>query len=118
MRLPATTPYSWALNAVAILFSKEELSTSLLFPSKKSSKPGLDPKRVERLLSKLIYMLYNNCMRSILLTGRARRLEGFMYDMLLLLLFYYFDYSVVREEVPRGHLGHEDPPTKDQPEVP
>ena len=52
------------------------------------------------------------------MTGRARRLEGFMYNALLLLPFYYLDYSVVGEEIPRGHLGHEDPPEKDQPEVP
>jgi len=52
LNIPATTPYAFALTAVDILFSKEELSSSLLFTSKKSTKPALDESRVELLLSK------------------------------------------------------------------
>ena len=52
MRLSVPTPYAFALAACDVLFTKEELATSLLFSSKKSSKPALDPKRVQVLLSK------------------------------------------------------------------
>ena len=43
--LPTYTPYAFALAAISILFTNEELGSSLLFKSKKSEKPGLDPKR-------------------------------------------------------------------------
>ena len=50
MRLPAATPYAFGLAVVDALFTKQELASSLLFESKKSEKPPLDPKRVETLL--------------------------------------------------------------------
>ena len=45
---------------------------------------------------------------------KGKETEGFMHNVLLLLPFYY---CVVGEEIPRGHLGHEDPPAEDQSEV-
>ena len=42
MRIPARDAYSYGLQLMDILFTKEELSSSLLFKSKKSEKPGLD----------------------------------------------------------------------------
>ena len=48
--LPTYTPYTLALAAISALFTNEELGSSLLFKSKKSDKPGLDPKRVEIFL--------------------------------------------------------------------
>lgn len=51
MRLPSRDAYSFALQLLDMLFSKEELSSALLFKSKKSEKPGLDKTRVEKLLS-------------------------------------------------------------------
>ena len=42
--------YTFALSAISVLFSDEELGGSLLFKSKKSEKPGLEPKRVEIFL--------------------------------------------------------------------
>lgn len=42
MRLPSRDAYSLALQLLDILFTKEELGSSLLFKSKKSNKPGLD----------------------------------------------------------------------------
>lgn len=51
MRLPSRDAYSFALQLLDILFTKEEQGTSLLFKSKKSEKPGLDRERVEKLLS-------------------------------------------------------------------
>ena len=60
LRLPAPTPYAFALSALDVLFTKEELSTSLLFESKKSDKPGLDHQKVEVLLSKST-LLYSYC---------------------------------------------------------
>ena len=50
MRLPAPTPYAFGLAVTDALFTKQELASSLLFDSKKSDKPKLDPKRVEILL--------------------------------------------------------------------
>ena len=60
LRLPAPTPYAFALSALDVLFTKEELSTSLLFELKKSDKPGLDHQKVEVLLSKST-LLYSYC---------------------------------------------------------
>ena len=43
-------PYAFALSAISVLFTNEELGGSLLFKSKKSEKPGLEQKRVETFL--------------------------------------------------------------------
>lgn len=51
MRLSSRDAYSFALQLLDILFTKEELASSLLFQSKKSDKPGLDQERVEKLLN-------------------------------------------------------------------
>ena len=50
-RISARDPYAYALQAMDILFTKEELASSLLFSSKKSTKPELDKKRVETMLT-------------------------------------------------------------------
>ncbi len=50
MRIPARDAYSYGLQLMDILFTKEELSKSLLFKSKKSDKPSLEQERVSRLL--------------------------------------------------------------------
>lgn len=50
LRLSARDVYAYGLQLIDILFTKEEQSHSLLFSSKKSSKPGLDKERVDRLL--------------------------------------------------------------------
>ncbi len=51
-RLAARDPYQFTLQGMDILFTKQEMATSLLFKSKspKSTKPALDHKRVEELL--------------------------------------------------------------------
>ena len=59
MRLPSRDAYSFALQLLDILFTKEEQGTSLLFKSKKSEKPGLDHERVEKLLA-LVEKRYGN----------------------------------------------------------
>ena len=59
MRLPSRDCYSFGLHLLDILFTKEELSTSLLFKSKKSERLGLDQERVEKML-KLIERRYGN----------------------------------------------------------
>ena len=43
--------YAFALQLMDVLFTKEELASSLIFPSKKSDKPALDPQRVQQLLN-------------------------------------------------------------------
>ena len=55
MRLQSRDAYSFGLQLMDLLFTKEELSSSLLFISKKSEKPGLNPERVNKLL--YFYML-------------------------------------------------------------
>ncbi len=54
LRLSARDVYAFGLQLLDILFTKEELSGSLLFHSKKSAKPGLEQVRVEKLLGELI----------------------------------------------------------------
>ena len=58
MRLPSRDSYSFGLQLLDILFTREELSTSLLFKSKKSERLGLDRERVEKML-KLIEKQYS-----------------------------------------------------------
>ncbi len=55
LRLTAATRYAFGLAVLDVLFTKEELASSLLFSSKKSPKPALDHKRVEVLLSKYLF---------------------------------------------------------------
>ena len=50
MRIPSRDAYSFGLQLLNILFTKEELSVSLFFKSKKSDKPGLENERVENML--------------------------------------------------------------------
>ena len=52
LRLSARDVYAFGLQLIGILFTKEELSRSLLFKSTKSPKPGLDKERVDKLLGK------------------------------------------------------------------
>ena len=59
LRLPSRDAYSFALQLLDILFTKEELQSSLLFKSKKSEKPGLDQSRVEKMM-RLIERRYGN----------------------------------------------------------
>lgn len=49
MRIPASNPYSYGLHLMDILFTKTELSGSLLFQSPKSEKTELERERVSRL---------------------------------------------------------------------
>ena len=51
-RIPARDAYAYALSLMDALFTKQELSSSLIFSSKKSDKPGLDRERVDKLLGK------------------------------------------------------------------
>ncbi|XP_065893303.1 uncharacterized protein [Dysidea avara] len=48
--LPAKDSYAYALILLDALFTKEELSRSLMFKTPKSSKPPLDEKRIQRLI--------------------------------------------------------------------
>ncbi len=50
MVLPARDAYAFALQLMDMLFTKEELFSSLLMKSKKSTKPPLDKTRVQRLI--------------------------------------------------------------------
>ncbi len=50
MRLPARDAYAFALLLMDAMFSKEELSVSLLYKSDKSKKPGLDEEKVKHMM--------------------------------------------------------------------
>ena len=52
LRIPARDAYAYALSFMDALFTKQELSSSLIFCSKKSDKPALDRERVDKLLGK------------------------------------------------------------------
>ncbi len=58
-RIYSRDAYSYALQLMEILFTKEEMAVSLLFKSRKSAKSGLDKQRVEKMLS-LIEKRYGN----------------------------------------------------------
>ena len=47
-RIPAKTPYAYGLRLMDVLFSKEEMASSLLLESK-SNKPPLDKDRVNTM---------------------------------------------------------------------
>ena len=49
--LPAKDAYAYALILLDSLFTKEELGCSLMYKSPKSSKPALDNRRVNQLIS-------------------------------------------------------------------
>ena len=51
LRIPSRDAYSYGLHLMEVLFTKEEMATSLLFASKKSEKQPLDRERVEKMLS-------------------------------------------------------------------
>lgn len=50
MRIPSRDAYSFGLQLLDILFTREEAAVALLFKSKKSEKPGLDRGRVDQML--------------------------------------------------------------------
>lgn len=52
--IPARDAYSYALALMEILFTQDEMSSSLLFSSKRSIKPPLDRVKVEKLLGKFM----------------------------------------------------------------
>lgn len=49
LRIPAKDEYTYGLRLMEVLFSKKEMSESLLFESKKSERKGLDQERVSQL---------------------------------------------------------------------
>ena len=55
LRLSAKDVYAYGLQLIDILFTKEEQSQSLLFASKRSSKPALERERVDKLLGEYNY---------------------------------------------------------------
>ena len=71
-RISATNVYVFALQLIDLLFSKEEMACSLLFKSKKSSKPGLNKQRVEQLL-KLVEKRYGDKWNIKILTAKANQ---------------------------------------------
>eukprot|EP00731_Ephydatia_muelleri_P027172 Em0019g45a len=50
LHLPAKTPYLFGLQLLDMLFTRAELSSSLLFKSTKSERGVLDPTKVSRII--------------------------------------------------------------------
>ena len=50
MKIRVARPYYFGFYLLDMLFTKEELAKSLLYESKKSDKPALDPVRVNKVL--------------------------------------------------------------------
>ena len=72
MRLPSRDAYSFGLILLDIMFTKEELGSSLFFSSTKSSKPGLEKERVNSLL-KYIEKRYPTNWNLKTLTGKINQ---------------------------------------------
>ena len=49
LRIPAKDEYSYGLRLMEVLFTKKEMSESLLFQSKKSDRKALDTEKVSQL---------------------------------------------------------------------
>ena len=75
MRIPSRDAYSFGLQLLNILFTKEELAVSLLFKSKKSEKPGLEQRRVENML-RLIEKQFGNDWDLRTLSQKVNRVSG------------------------------------------
>ena len=72
LRLPARDAYAFALQLLDVLFTKEELASSLLFKSKESEKPGLDKARVKQLMT-LVDKRFGNSWDLKTLTQKANQ---------------------------------------------
>ena len=57
LRLHSTHPYGYALTLLDTLFTREEQNQCLMFNSKKSGRPGLDPVKVEKMLGEFICII-------------------------------------------------------------
>ena len=54
LRVPAKDAYAYGCALLDLLFTKQEQKTSVVTKTKKSEKPPLDPKRVEKLFGEFI----------------------------------------------------------------
>ena len=72
MTIPSRDAYSFALQLMDMLFTKDELAQSLLFQSSKSDKEALDPKRVQKLIS-LVNKRYGDNWSMKVLTTKANQ---------------------------------------------
>lgn len=52
LKIPAKDAYSYGRSLLDLLFSKEEQKGSVIFKTKKSEKPPLSPRRVEKMFGK------------------------------------------------------------------
>lgn len=72
MTVPSRDAYSFGLHLMDMLFTKDELAGSLLFPSGKSNKPSLDSKKVQTMMG-LIRKRYGDQWNIKLLTSKANQ---------------------------------------------
>lgn len=49
LKIPAKDVYSYGRSLLDLLFTKEEQKSSVVFKTKKSEKPPLSPRRVEKM---------------------------------------------------------------------
>ena len=67
LTMPARDAYSYGLSLLDVYSTKEELQKSLIYKSKSSDKPPLDPARVQKLMgtlhpARLLYFNHSFCL--------------------------------------------------------
>ena len=72
MTVPSRDAYSFGLQLMDMMFTKDELEKSLLFPSAKSDKPALDKKKVQRIIA-LVNKRYGDKWNIKTLTAKANQ---------------------------------------------
>ena len=98
LRIPARDAYAYALSLMDALFTKQELSSSLIFYSKKSDKPALDRERVDKLLGKY----KSTYIAHFLYRGRNR----YHFQTCISVLFFSFQHASTSDLVTVGTYKH------------
>ena len=58
LQIPARDAYAYGRSLLEVIFSKEELSKSVIFKTKKSNKPPLRSEGVQLMFGKLVWLRY------------------------------------------------------------
>ena len=61
LQMPARDMTAYGRSLLDVLFNKEEQGSSVILKTKKSIKPPLSPRRVQKLFGKECYALLFNC---------------------------------------------------------
>lgn len=113
LRLHSSTPYGYALTLVDTLFTREEQHQCLMFKSKKSEKPALDPVRVEKILGEYFRVLYNCTLAYLLYYTHC--IECII--QVFTLVFNSILYSLYQQKICQHGLGHESSSAEGEPKM-